>query len=350
MLGLLRRFGHNTTSFQVLEPGLHYWFLDEDACVAYADTGGAWVSAGAPIAALERKIEVMEAFAAEAARAGRRVRFFAMEHDVSATSDFTSLHVGEQPSWDPSHWADKLAAKRSLREQLRRARAKGVRVRQAPASEIGDPGHRLRRDVDAMIEHWLASRPMAPLGFLVRLDPFAWLEERRFLVAERDGTVEGILVAVPIYSRGGWFFEDVLRDPAAPNGTAELLFDAGMRLVAAEGSRHVTYGLAALAGTEERWLRRIRERTRRLYDFEGLRRFKAKLLPDDWHPVYLAYPDRERGVTAVYDVLRAFAGCYLLTFGLRTLRHRLRRAGRIRAGGRGFSADSWASRGTGWRR
>ena len=55
VLELLRKYGHNTTSFQILEPGLEYWFDDDDdACVAYADTGGAWVVAGGPVAARDR--------------------------------------------------------------------------------------------------------------------------------------------------------------------------------------------------------------------------------------------------------------------------------------------------------
>jgi CheY-like chemotaxis protein len=52
------------------------------------------------------------------------------------------------------------------------------------------------------------------------------------LVAERDGAVVGFLAAIPIYARPGWFFEDFLRDPDAPNGTVELLVDAGMRAAA----------------------------------------------------------------------------------------------------------------------
>ncbi len=55
VLALLRRHGFNTTSFQALEDGLEYWWFDEDA---YADDGGAWVAAGAPIAA-EDRVEVM---------------------------------------------------------------------------------------------------------------------------------------------------------------------------------------------------------------------------------------------------------------------------------------------------
>ncbi|RMD82880.1 MAG: DUF2156 domain-containing protein, partial [Candidatus Dadabacteria bacterium] len=92
--------------------------------------------------------------------------------------------------------------------------------------------------------------------------------------------------------------------------------------LAEQGSTHVTFGLAPLSGPVPRWLRFIRDRSRRLYDFEGLRAFKAKLCPDEWHPVYLAYPAGERGVLALIDVLTAFAGGSLMRFGWRTLVHR----------------------------
>ncbi len=320
VLDLLRKHGHNTTSFQILEPGLHYWF-DDDACVAYADTGGAWVVAGAPVAAREREVEVMTRFAEAARAAGKRVRFFGLEDDVSTQSAFACLHVGEQPVWDPQEWGDALRRKRSLREQLRRSRAKGVSVRLVGANELAD-GHPTRAKIDHMIAHWMNSRAMAPMGFVVHLDPYGLPEERRFFIAERGGLVVGVLIAVPIYARDGWFFEDVLRDPSAPNGTIELLFDHAMRQLADEGSRHVTFGLAPLAGTTHRWMRRIRDHTRWLYDFEGLRSFKAKLQPHSWHPVYLAYPARERGMRAVIDTLEAFARGSFFRFGWRTLVHR----------------------------
>lgn len=322
VLALLKRYGHNTTSFQILEPGLQYWFDGDDACVAYADTGGSWVAAGGPIAGPEREPEVMERFGAAARAAGKRVRFFGLEHDAAADSAFTRLHVGAQPVWDPQQWPAALASKRSLREQLRRARAKGVVVRQVEAAELADEQHPTRVAVDRLLAHWLDSRAMAPMGFVVHLDPYNLPEERRFFIAEHAGAVVGILVAVPIYARGGWFFEDVLRDPSAPNGTVELLFDHAMRAVAAEGSTHATFGLAPLAQVEHRWLRRIRDRTRWLYDFEGLRRFKAKLVPTAWQPVYLAYPARERGISAVVDILEAFARGSFARFGWRTLVHR----------------------------
>lgn len=331
VLALLKRFGHNTTSFQVLEPHLQYWFDGDDACVAYAECGGAWVVAGGPICAPERDLEIIEHFTAHARTRRKRVRFFALEQDISAASDFACLQVGEQPVWDPAGWEAALKTKRSLREQLRRARAKGVRVRLAEADEIDDVDHPTRRAIDSMMERWLESRAMAPMGFVVHLDPYHLPEERRFLIAEQGDRVVGILIAVPIYARDGWFFEDVLRDPDAPNGTIELLFHHAMLQVAEEGSAHATFGLAPLSGTDHKLMRFIRDHTRWLYDFEGLRSFKAKLLPSEWHPVYLAYPKRERGVRAVIDTLTAFANGSWIGFGVRTLIHRAAAVTRILA-------------------
>jgi phosphatidylglycerol lysyltransferase len=124
---------------------------------------------------------------------------------------------------------------------------------------------------------------------------------------------------IPIYARGGWFFEDFLREPGAPNGTIELLIDAGMRAAAEERVPHVTLGLVPLAGDVNRWLRAARRLGRTLYDFDGLRAFKAKLRPRAWDPIYLAYPPGRSGALAVVDTLTAFARGGLLRFGVETL-------------------------------
>src|SRR4051812_6127514 len=79
VLSLVRRFGWNATSFQVLEPGYRYFFSDGDACVAYVDTGRAWVAAGAPLAADAQFAAVTEAFIRAARAVNRRACFFATE-------------------------------------------------------------------------------------------------------------------------------------------------------------------------------------------------------------------------------------------------------------------------------
>jgi lysylphosphatidylglycerol synthetase-like protein (DUF2156 family) len=319
VLELLRAHGVNATSFQTLEPGLEHWFTERgDGCVAYVDTGRAWVALGEPIATADRIGEVIDEFVAASMDAGRRPRLFGVEAPVDGLGN---LAIGEQPLWRPAGWPETLAGVRSLREQLRRARAKGVAVSEIANVDLDEPR---RAAIATLADEWKASRTLAPMRFAVTLDLFGNAAEKRYFVAERDGVIVGALIAVPIYARGGWLLEDLLRGAAAPNGTAELLIDAAMRALAAGGAEVVTMGLAPLSGIESRALAAIARRGRWLFDFEGLRAFKAKLRPARWQPVYVAYPERERGVAAVLDVLRCFASGPLWRFGLRTLLHRRR--------------------------
>ncbi len=319
VLELLRARGWNATSFQVLEAGFHYWWDGPEACVAFVDTGRAWVAAGAPIASPDRIAEVGHRFVSAAAARGRRACFFGAEGRFADTRGFTAMPVGEQPVWDPTDWETTLRGSKSLREQLRRARAKGVTVRSVGADTLGDPGAPVRRAVEDLVARWLAARSMAPMGFLVDVQVFQYPAERRYYVAERAGRVVGFLAAVPVYGRQGWFFEDLLRDAEAPNGTAELLVDAGMRCAAAEGSRYVTLGLAPLSGSVGRWLRAVRDRAAALYDFRGVHAFKSRLRPGGWDPVYLVHPPGLAGTVALYDVLAAFARGSFTRFGVETL-------------------------------
>ncbi len=314
VLELLRAHGWNATSFQILEPGFQYYFDGDDAVVGYVDTGSAWVAAGAPIAPAERVGEVSEAFVAAARGAGRRASCFGTEARFGEITKWPAMRIGDQPVWNPASWAAVVKSRKSLREQLRRARAKGVTVRGVDAAAL----EVLRPQIDDLIARWQASRPIAPMGFLVQIDPFTFVEERQYFVAERDGRVIAFLGIIPIFARGGWFFEDFLRDPDAPNGTIELLVDAGMRAAASADVPFVTLGLVPLAGDVQPWLRATRKLGRALYDFDGLRAFKAKFEPSGWDPIYLAHPPRTSSIVALFDTLRAFARGGLLRFGLET--------------------------------
>jgi phosphatidylglycerol lysyltransferase len=324
VLSLLRRHGWNATSFQSLESGFRYDFQGTDACVCYVDTGRAWVAAGAPIASPHRLVRVAERFAARAAAQGRRAVFFATEARFSQRTRFRTLLIGEQPVWNPGQWEATVAGTSSLRAQLRRAGRQGVEVRPVVPAEVAAPGAPLRRSVEALIGRWQASRALAPMGFLVDVQPFTFADERRYFVAERAGELVGFLAAIPVYARGGWLLEDLVRDPHAPNGTAEALVDAAMRAFAAEGSRYVTLGLAPLAGSVTGPLGLARRCASSIYDFHGVYAFRAKLRPQRWDPIYIAtagtrLPGLLAGSLAIYDALVAFARGRLFRFGVATL-------------------------------
>jgi phosphatidylglycerol lysyltransferase len=315
MLDLLRRFGWNATSFQALEPSFDYWFDEEqEAAVAFFDTGSSWVVAGPPVADESVLADTARRFTAVARRAGRRVVFFGVEERFLSAIALDRLAIGLQPRWDPRTWDERHRGHRSFREQLRRARKKGVSVTRVEGEELSG----LRPRLQQLIDRWLGGRNMPPMAFLVEISPFVFAEERRYYVARRGEELAGVLVAVPVYQRDGWFFEDILRDPSAPNGTAESLVDFAMRDVAGSGSSFVTLGLAPLAG-DARWQRMMRRMSAGLYNFEGLFAFKSKLRPDAWDPIYVAWPERVTPILAIYDALDAFAGGRLVRFALRTM-------------------------------
>lgn len=316
VLSLLRAHGYNTTGFQTLEPSIEYFFTGPDACVAYVDTGAAWVAAGAPIAELSRLDETAARFVAAARERGRRACFFGAETRFADASSLARDAIASQPIWDPTEWATR-ARRRSVREQLRRARAKGVTVSRLSPEELAT--RRVRDELAAATATWLSTRRMPPMRFLVDVDLFGFPRERAVWVARRGVELVGVLGAVPVYLRRGWFCEDLLRLPSAPNGTAELLVDAAMRAFAAMNCRWATLGMVPLSGVGG-WLRAVRAIGARVYDFGGLERFRAKLDPLRTDPIFLLRPRGLSFVRAILDVLRAFAGTSLVRFGLATLR------------------------------
>jgi phosphatidylglycerol lysyltransferase len=321
-LALVQQHGHNVTAFQALEQGYRYHF-GRAGCVAYVDTGSAWVVAGAPIAPAHEIPLLLAEFLREAGRAGRRCCLFGTERRLldMAGDALGSFCIGELPVWDPRAWEQTLARRSSLREQLRRARAKGVRIRELSPQEL--KAGPTQRSIALLAERWLASRRLAPLDFLVRLELFELAEHRRCFVAERDGELLGVAGLVPVPARGGWFVEDLLREPGAPNGTGELLVDHVMRWAAEQHCNWLTLGLVPLAGGVGPVLRAARRGGRRFYDFDGVRSYRAKLEPSQWLPIYLSYPRGQSAALALLDALGAFTGDGFRRFSLRWLRHAL---------------------------
>lgn len=318
VLSLILRHGRTATAFRAVGRDLAHWFPPgHDAVVAYATPSGAMVAAGEPIAAVADLVPVAEAFLAHARAAGKRGSLFATEGRLAQSPLLRRWLIGEQPVWDPRDWAAQMATHRSLREQVRRARAKGVVVQEVDHAALASGP--LADSVAGLLTRWRATRSMAAMQFLVTVDLTSAGRERRYLLAWHHGELAALLSLAPVPARNGWLFEHVLRDPDAPNGTLELLVDHMMRQLAAAGVPWATLGLAPLHGEVAPWLQRVRRWSTPLFNFEGLAAFKRKLRPSHWEPIYLAWPVSVNGMRALLDGLRAFAGGPLWRFGLRTI-------------------------------
>ncbi len=317
MIELVLELGSDAMSFLAVESNMRHWFDagpgGTGACVAYVETPRAWVAACAPLVSPTERARAAARFLEVAGARGRRASFFATESlDLPG---MVRLLVGEQPVFYPTRWLKELSGHRRLREQLRRARAKGVRARLVAVDEVHEH-EPLREAIERLGRQWLRARHLEPLGFLAAVEPFHEPAAHRYFVAERGGRVVGFLSAVPMRRRRGWLVEDVFRDRDAPSGTTETLLHALMSEV--KGYECVTLGLTPLGGPVAWPFRAARWFSRPLYDFAGLRAFRARMHPHDWEPVFLVHPRRGPALVYVVDVLRAFARGSLVGFAARS--------------------------------
>lgn len=327
---LVVRYGWHSIAYQILNPGMRYWFSPAgDAVVGYVVAGGYWVAAGSPICAPERLNATAGMFAVAAARQGYRVCYFGAQDGFAAAlvpnGPVARLLLGAQPVWNPHHWLLILAHKASLRAQIARARNKRVLI-QPWTQELAAHHPALRQCLAA----WLATRGLPPLHFLVEPAMLAALDDRRIFVARRADAVVAYLIATPIPRRNGWLIEQIVRDHGAPNGTAELLIDTAMRTLAAVGATYVTLGLSPLSThtdssvtPQSRLIQTLlawaRAHGNRFYNFAGLDAFKTKLQPEHWEPIYALSYERQPSLRTLYAIAGAFSGTSPLIFLPRTM-------------------------------
>ena len=303
------RFGWNTTCYQIVNPGIRHWHID-DAVVGYVENHGVKVVAGAPVCPEGDLPHVLEAFenGHEVVYVGAEERVY---QEALETQRYSISVMGAQPVWSPSSWIRSVDGDASLRAQLNRAKNKDVRVSEWSAEQATR-----NPDLQRVLVDWLSTRGLPPMHFLVEPDTLGFLHDRRVFVAERKGEVVGFTTLSPIPTRRGWLTEQFVRAKQAPNGTVELLVDSAIRAVDIDGAQMVTMGIVPLsrkAPTNPRdpwWLRFtmgwVRAHGRRFYNFDGLEWFKDKFHPDSWDPIYVISTRRPFPFKHLYALTESF--------------------------------------------
>lgn len=315
--GLVLKHGWNTTCFQIVNPGLEYWFGDDgESVVGYVTSGRSRVVAGAPVCSEVALPSVVEAFEGDAGERELGVCYFMAEARLEAALHDSKEHsrvlLGAQPVWHPANWPKIMQGRASLRKQFNRARNKGVSVTEWSIEEATD-NPRLRACLDA----WFTLKGLPPLHFVIEPNTLGRLENRRIFVAEHNSRVAAFLVLSPIPTRKGWLTEQFPHHPKAPNGTVELMMDTAVRELCDEKYEYLTLGLSPLskrANIESfdnpLWLRLLlawmRKHGQRFYNFDGLDALKAKMSPESWEPVFAISNDPVFSASTLYSIALAF--------------------------------------------
>ena len=299
LLRLQSAYGYNAHSLVSITPGAMLWTMPgTDGAIIYGEFGRVWLAAGDPLAKPEDIKALVKGFMT-AATGARRIAAF-----VPATERFagqavqlglSAIKIGAAPYFDLEVWQPRGNSAKKMRAGVNQATRAGIRI-----ESVARFSEELRKETAELCLQWLNTRRAATtFGWLLALDPFLRAERKKLFTARDAGNrLVGLLAASPIPARDGWYLEDVVRAPGAPKGTADLLVFETLQRLKAEGATMATLGTAPLAkeGVEdlsthdhpviERALGLASKRLGAFYNFEGLRRFKAKFVASRWESEY----------------------------------------------------------------
>ena len=300
LLRLQSLYGYNAHSLVSIAPGATAWRMQGiDGAVIYSRFGHVWLAAGDPLAGAKDVKPLVKGFLA-AARKDRCVAAFVPATErfaCEATSlGMTAIKIGSAPYFDLNSWHPRGNRAKKLRAGVNQATRAGVKI-----ETVGSFSEELKQETAELCLEWLKTRRAATnFGWLLALDPFFQADRKKFFAArDAHGRLVGFLAASPIPARDGWYLEDVLRRPDSPQGTSDLLVFEALQRLEELGAGIATLGTAPLAkdGVDdisthdhpaiERALQAASKRFSAFYNFEGLRRFKAKFVASWWESEYV---------------------------------------------------------------
>lgn len=308
--------GYNAHALVGIVTGTRLWTSPEtDGAVAYNEFGKVWLVPGDPLASVENLAKVSDCFLQKARAEGRVVGFMPATEQFAKQSrglGLRAIKIGAAPYFDLANWAPRGDRAKKARAGVNQARRAGVQV-----SEVIEVDEKLIRETACLCKSWLTTRRSAiRFEWLFTVDLFQHKEKKKYFTArDANGKLVGFLAASPIPARDGWYLEDVLRSKNAPNGTTDLLVVEVLDSLKQSGAKLATLGTALMAAegvsdpgvhvssvlSRAVWL--IARGCSVFYNFDGVRRFKAKFAPSWWENEYVLI---SQNVTAPPRVLSAF--------------------------------------------
>ena len=312
---------HSTSPMLVFLRDKSLLFNDaRTAFLMYAVQGRSWVVLGDPVGPPESHYGLVRAFLTRCGQFGGVPVFYeigAARLHLYADFGLRFVKIGEAARVDLQRFTIDGPSGCRHRQALRRIERAGGSFRVLAADDVVARLPELR----AVSEGWLAERSAAEKGFSLGFFDETYLARFPVAIIERNGE---ILAFANLWAGAGRseLSLDLMRHRKdAPAEVMESLVVHLMQWGQQHGYRHFVLGMAPLSGVEASpvaslWNRLgsfVYEYGEAIYNFQGLRAFKAKFHPD-WEPHYLAYPGGLRLPRIMADVSALVAGGYQQIF------------------------------------
>jgi phosphatidylglycerol lysyltransferase len=267
-----------------------------DAFLMYQVNGRSWVALGDPVGARAGQEELVWRFRELSDRHGGWTVFYQISAEqlpLYIDLGLTVMKLGEEARVRLSDFSLEGSARAELRTQRRRAERDGATFQVVTAAQLPPLLPKLRAISDA----WLQDKAVGEKSFSVGAFDEAYVSN--FPVALVSCANEPVAFA-SLWVSGDRqeIAVDLMRFGAdAPRGAMDFLFVELMLWGRAQGHQWLNLGMAPLAGLERHPLAPAWHRVGNLvfrygeyfYNFDGLRRYKAKFNPL-WDSKYLASP------------------------------------------------------------
>lgn len=240
-------------------------------------------------------------------------RYHDLGFDLFKLGELALVHLTEF-TLAGKRWEDlRQAVNRSVKEQL------SFELIEPPfdATQLAE----IKRVSDA----WLDAKGTREKGFSLGHYNIDYLNWSPIALVRCTGKLIAFANVLPPYGPNGTASVDLMRHVAnAPRGTMDFLFAKVMQWAKDQGYQQFSLGMAPLSRVGDNPYARINERLaalafqygNKLYNYQGLRRYKEKFNPQ-WIGAYLAYP---RGIwvpSLLIDIAALVDGGYPRWLGLK---------------------------------
>lgn len=281
-----------------------------DAFLMYGIEGRSWIALAGPVGRAQAGRELIAHFAEAADLAGANAVFSSLPVaflDPVLDLGHVVVKMGEMARVDLTRFTLEGPARKDLRYARARAIREGLEFAILPAAEVASH----MADLAAISDAWLVGKRGREKGFALGYFDPAYLARFDMAIMRRAGRI----VAFANLWRGAERAEmacDLMRHlPGQPGVLMQAFFTEMILQAQAEGYRHFLLGGAPMSGLPQHrraplWARvgmLIYRHGDEIYNFEGLRAFKAQFDPD-WSPVYLACASTGTIPRAIFDLAR----------------------------------------------
>jgi phosphatidylglycerol lysyltransferase len=282
--------------------------------VMYGVSRRSWIALGDPVGPPEERADLVWQFRELCDREGGRCAFYEVAGEnlpLYVDADLSLSKLGEEARVNLATFTLDGRPRAPLRQSHRKAEREGAGFRMVFPSELPALLPKLR----AVSDDWLRAKSAAEKGFSLGFFDEGYLRHFPCAVVEKAGEIVAFANVWETISREECSIDLMRYSHAAPKSVMDYLFVCLMLWAQNRGYEWFNLGMAPLAGLEDHRLAPAWHKLGRLlyrygenfYNFEGLRHYKDKFLPE-WRPRYLAAPSGLSLPGVLLDVTTLISG------------------------------------------